>query len=147
MIQLASFTSEDRQQIEDWLISDSSEELKSYKNFSNWFSLLNTTNRWVWIVQENNKTIGFLDLEKIDGIGYFSFYISPEERGKGKSKEILNLVKQKSIELGILSLEAGVNENNIPSQKSLESVGFIQNGKDKDGYLTYTLPIHSSKRI
>lgn len=145
MIQLIPVSAEDINLLQDWLNSDSSEELKSYKNFTTWFSLVNQKNRWTWIAKENKNKIGFIDLEKIDNVGHFSFYIAPTERNKRKSKKLLLSLVQKAEELNLSSLEAGVNKNNFPSQKSLESIGFIQKGVDKDGYFTYFIYLPSYK--
>ena len=146
MIKLIPITVDDKNLLENWLDSDTNEELRSYKDFSAWFKLLNTLNRWGWIIEDNGSKIGFIDLEKnLNNEGYFSFYLSPVERGKGRSKNILLYLIQKAEELNLSLLKAGVNNNNIPSQKSLESIGFVQEGVAKDGYLTYLLPIHSSK--
>jgi len=150
MIQLIPITLEDQNLFSEWFASDSigEKELSSYKNLPFWFKLLIPLKLWGWIVEENKKKIGFIDLEKdSNNIGHFSFYIAPIERNKGKSKNILLSLIKKSKELNILLLEAGVNENNPQSQKSLKSIGFTLKGKDKDGYLVCSLPINSSERI
>lgn len=150
MIELNPIALEDKNLIESWFDSDliGEEELHSYKDFSDWFKLLIPLKRWGWIVEEDKNKIGFLDLEKgLNNIGHFSFYIVQAERDKGKGKKLLISLVQKAEELNLSSLEAGVNEKNVSSQKSLESVGFIQKGIDEDGYLIYSLPLNSSKRI
>jgi RimJ/RimL family protein N-acetyltransferase len=146
MIQLISVTLEDKNLIESWFDNDvaGKKELSLYRDFSSWIKLLTLPNRWGWLVQEAGNKIGFIDLEKDqDNVGHFSFYLAPLERNKGKSKKVLHALIQKAQELGFSSLEAGVSKNNVPSKKSLESVGFAPKGIDNDGYLIYSHLTHS----
>lgn len=130
--------------INQWFTGDvtGQQELNSYTNLESWIKLLTPTNRWGWIVYEKNQAIGFLDLERTaEQTGYFSFYLAPAERGQGKSTAFLQTLIQQAKNYGIQRLEAGVKENNLASQRALETIGFTLNGTDKDNYLRYTLTL------
>ncbi len=142
MIHFVPVSVSDQELITQWFEDDieGQKELSSYTHLASWLKLLNPESRYGWIVYEDDNAIGFTDLEKGPyGVGYFSFYISPDERGKGKGKQLLLTLIEKAKSLEIKQLEAGAEEKNIASQKALSSVGFIQNAKDKDNYLIYTL--------
>jgi len=113
--------------------------LSSYKDFDAFTRLLDLPYRYGWIAYKNNNPIGFVDLEVNDRVGHFSFYLSPEERGHGLSKGLLLKLVNTAQEMSLEKLVAGIEENNIPSQKAVISAGFILSGKDEHDYLLFEL--------
>lgn len=144
MLHLVPISSEHQPLLSNWLAGDvaGNKELSFYNDVSAWIKLLDPNHRWGWIVSDDKKPVGFVDLEKDFLVGHFSFYIAPEERGKGKSKELLNALIQNARNLGIKTLQAGVEGTNISSEKALESSGFVRTKKDKDDYSIYELKIN-----
>ncbi len=137
-------SSTDQSLITQWFTGDSAgqKELGFYMDFDSWFNRPNTTPRFKWIVYKDAKPIGFVDLETYKNeTASFSFYIDPVHRGKGLSKELLRTLIDKAYELGVVELFAGVEESNLISQKALSSVGFIEDGRDKDNYLIFKMKL------
>lgn len=125
--------------ISNWLNSDD-EGLKRIDFFINpekWLSLVDNKSRYGWVAYQDKEPIGFIDLENIGGVGWFSFYISPSNRGKNLSTDLLASLEAKAKDLGFTELMAGVEEDNLPSCAALEKVGFKVNEKDKDELLVY----------
>jgi RimJ/RimL family protein N-acetyltransferase len=144
MIHLVPVSISDQELMTKWFEDDieGQKELSSYTDLASWLKLLTPESRYAWIVYEDDNAIGFTDLEKGSfGVGYFSFYISPDKRGKGKGKQLLLTLIEKAKSMQFKQLEAGAEEKNIASQKALTSVGFALNGKDKDDYLLYKLSL------
>jgi RimJ/RimL family protein N-acetyltransferase len=144
MLHLVPLSPEQQSIITTWFADDpaGNKELVSYKDVSGWLTLLNPLQRWGWIAYQGIDAIGFVDLEKdSSGVGHFTFYIAPDERGKGKSKELLLALVAEAQKLHIRSLQAGVDEDNLASQKSLESFGFVFTGTGEDNDRIYQLEI------
>jgi [ribosomal protein S5]-alanine N-acetyltransferase len=64
------------------------------------------------------------------------YALKPHFWGKGYMKEVLFEVLRFGLDqLGLHSLEANVNPENIASVRLLESVGFLKEGHFKENYL------------
>jgi RimJ/RimL family protein N-acetyltransferase len=113
--------------------------LSSYVK-DNFVHLIDFKKRYLWIVSEAAISIGFFDFE-IENInkGYFSFYLSPEYRGRGLGTillhEALNLSEIRLVKV----FEGGVEKDNFSSIRTLEKIGFKYIETDEDGMLMYQL--------
>ena len=143
MLHFNKFETQDKELIDTWFKSDElgMKFLSSYIT-DNFLHLIDFKKRYLWIVLNEDLPIGFFDLEiETKEKGYFSFYISPDYRGKGIGfnllKEALKLPEPMSVKM----LEGGVEKDNLSSIKTLEKAGFKYVETDEDGMLMYQLSI------
>ena len=82
-------------------------------------------------IDENNNLIGHLfiripDSEKKEIVRFGFVIISPEKRGAGNGKKMLELaIEYAKINLKATKVTLGVFENNPKAQKCYESLGFV----------------------
>lgn len=95
----------------------------------------NDEHRVLELVEVGDKYIGFFDLDIVSGC--FSFYVEPNSRGRGYAKEIVEKVIAAGQGMGLTKLRAGVEKDNLVSQKVLERAGFIKILSDEDGILNF----------
>ena len=113
--------------LEEWFSNDSTgkQHLDSYSNPAKWFQLLEKPSRYGYIVMDDEKEIGFIDLELLDAeTGAFSIYIAPRFRGLGMCKEVLSELVEIAKSLRLKRITAGVTPQNIHSMKCLQKYGF-----------------------
>lgn len=143
MLHFKKLETQDKALIDTWFKSDElGMRLLSSYSADNFLHLIDFQKRYLWIVVSDNLPIGFFDFEiETKEKGHFSFYISPEYRGKGVGfillKEALKLPEIMSVEI----LEGGVEKDNLFSIKTLEKGGFKYVETDEDGILMYQLSI------
>lgn len=95
-----------------------------------WFNQHNTTNRPLWLVKNNNETVGWVSFQSFYGrpaynaTAEISIYLHEHHRQKGYGKHILNYCINKAPELGINTLLGFIFEHNQPSLKLFTSLGF-----------------------
>lgn len=98
----------------------------------NWFNNHNPSKRPLFIVQDNEKIIGWVSLESFYGRPAYnqtaevSIYLDETLRGKGYGKEILKNIIDQCTSLGIKSLLGYIFAHNEPSLKLFKSFGFEQ---------------------
>ena len=88
----------------------------------------------------DNKIIGAIWLEIIDGIGYIGIMVNPDEQNKGHGTKILSLFLQqinKIIKRDIKQIHYDVDPKNIASRRCCEKCGFEFAEKDEDGFMNY----------
>ncbi len=143
MLHFKKFETQDKVLIDTWFKSDElgMRFLSSYIT-DNFLHLIDFRKRYLWVVTNNNLPIGFFDFEiETEERGYFSFYISPEYRGKGVGFDLLKEALKLPETVSVKILEGGVEKDNLPSIKTLEKAGFKYVETDEDGMLTYQLSI------
>jgi RimJ/RimL family protein N-acetyltransferase len=143
MLTFTKFKSEDKKLFEDWLATDP-EGMKFMGSYAkdDFAHLIDFLKRYLWVVSESEKQIGFFDFERESSeIGYPAFYVRPEFRGRGIGliilKEAIDMPELKTVSL----LEAGVEAENSASIKTLEKAGFKYAYTDEDGMLMYQLSL------
>jgi RimJ/RimL family protein N-acetyltransferase len=142
MINLIKFRKADSSKIENWLQDDKigMEFLSTYAKTDDYIDLIDFSKRYLWIINDDkdNSDIGFFDFEfESSEVGYIVFYIEPNHRGQGLGLEILNKALILSELRQCKKIEAGVENNNTASIKTLERAGFNYSYTDEDGMLMY----------
>jgi L-amino acid N-acyltransferase YncA len=96
----------------------------------NWFNEHTPTKRPLWIVEQDNQTIGWISFQSFygrpayDSTAEISIYLHPSFRGKGLGKQILEYVIHNSSALGIKTLLGYIFAHNEPSLKLFRKFGF-----------------------
>jgi [ribosomal protein S5]-alanine N-acetyltransferase len=102
---------------------------------------VDTAHYWFILFKNENKVIGSFGIHDIDWRkkdGELSYGISPEYWGKGIFQEILQIVLEFLYKIrGFHRLIATTREDNYPSIKGLEKIGFIKEATLRDYYLSY----------
>ena len=127
--------------IKEWFVNDSEgiKYLSSYSEPANWLKLIDNKYRFGWILIVDSSEIGLLDLEiSSNKIGYFSILISRDYRNKGYAQKALEKLFMESKRLGVITLEAGCEQDNIAIQNTLTSKGFKIIGHDKDDFIRFS---------
>ena len=75
--------------------------------------------------------IGGIHLERDNDILYLSIFIASEYRQKGYARECIGYIIEKLTE-GINFIKVSIEEENIPSIKLFESLGFVFTGQEKE---------------
>lgn len=105
-------------------------ELISYDTHCKWLETkLQSQNCQMYVCMENDKAIGQIRVDYIDGKGEISYTVAPEYRGKGYGKKIIELLEEKEATKKIV-LFGIVKSNNVASQKCFEKLGY---NKENDG--------------
>ncbi len=88
------------------------------------------------IIEHDEKPIGYIRIDFIDHSKHFAWlrFALGEERGYGYSKEALQLYIEDLFSRSCMRIEGEVYEHNIPSQKILESSGFIREGIKRNAH-------------
>src|SRR3989344_6997834 len=98
------------------------------KDLIDWLDFLSKANNKCFVIIEKNKSniIGMIWIENINkNQGEIGFWISKKFQGKGYMKQAGNLIiKYGKEKLGMKKLKALTINQNIASQKTLESLGF-----------------------
>ena len=77
-----------------------------------------------YFVRENDTNLGFFAFYPREGALYLSkLYLYKEQRGKGYSRQILEMLKAQAKELDLNRIELNVNKNN-PTKHIYERLGF-----------------------
>ena len=135
--------------IKEWLREDDEGEkrLGSYNDPQKWLDLIDFEKRFGWIFFEDNVPIGFVDMEVVDRrIGHIASYISPNMRKRGYCKIIHELLFQEVGDMNLEMLVGSVEEDNVISRKCMDSLHFVEDGKDKDGLVVYKLKIEKASK-
>lgn len=98
----------------------------------NWFSNHNASKRPLYVIEVNNKIIGWVSLESFYGRPAYnqtaevSIYLDESARGKGYGKEILKHIIDQAPAFGVKSLLGYIFAHNEPSLKLFKNFGFEQ---------------------
>ena len=85
-----------------------------------------------YFVREDEKDLGFFAFYPKEDCLYLSkLYLYKDQRGKGFSRQILEMLKTQAKELGLNRIELNVNRNN-PSVKIYEKLGFTVAREEKN---------------
>ncbi len=99
-----------------------------------WFHQHNPTTRPLWMVENNNKLVGWVSFQDFygrpaySGSAEISIYLSPDERGKGYGQLVLQHAINASPAFGIHTLLGFIFAHNLPSISLFERNGFVQWG-------------------
>ena len=106
-----------------------------YAQPENWLKLVDNKNRFALAVTQEDKMIGFADVE-LEGKDRASiaFGLDPHERGKGLGRQLVSLLEDFAREHGTKTLVAGVENTNTACTQLLEASGF--SATHNDGELT-----------
>jgi phosphinothricin acetyltransferase len=103
-----------------------------------WFNAHHQFTRPLWIVEENNNTIGWVSYTNFygrpayDGTAEISIYLDPNARGKGYGKNILQHCIKQAPSLQIHTLLGFIFSHNEPSIRLFKNAGFEEWGLLKD---------------
>jgi L-amino acid N-acyltransferase YncA len=95
-----------------------------------WFKEHTSTKRPLWIVEQDNKIMGWVSFQSFygrpayDATAEVSIYLHASVRGKGLGKQILEHVIHESKALGIKTLLGYIFAHNQPSLKLFRNFGF-----------------------
>ncbi|KGE13319.1 GNAT family N-acetyltransferase [Sphingobacterium deserti] len=116
------------------LVTADTEEV-SLESRESWFAAHNPEQRPLWIVEnENKETVGWVSFQSFygrpayNGTVEISIYLSPEMRGLGYGKQILNDSIGRAPQLGIKTLLAFIFAHNEPSLQLFYKTGFTDWG-------------------
>lgn len=104
----------------------------SVESKMSWFNNHNASKRPLYVVLDNDKTIGWVSLESFYGRPAYnqtaevSIYLDESARGKGYGKEILKHIIKQAPSFGIKSLLGYIFAHNEPSLKLFKNFGFEQ---------------------
>lgn len=103
----------------------------SVESRQKWFDEHNTTNRPLWIVENNsNQIIGWVSFQSFygrpayDATVEISIYLDETQRGKGLGKQILQYCLDKSPNFGVKTLLGFIFSHNEPSLRLFRYFGF-----------------------
>jgi L-amino acid N-acyltransferase YncA len=96
-----------------------------------WFHEHNSTNRPLWVIEDDNKEIiGWVSFQSFYGrpayaaTAEISIYFDPSQRGKGIGKEVLQYSIDQAKHFGIKTLLGFIFAHNEPSLKLFKQLGF-----------------------
>lgn len=98
----------------------------------NWFQEHSTDKRPLWIMEEDNKIIGWVSFQSFygrpayDNTAEISIYLDKDARGKGLGKKVLEHAIDYCKELKIKTLLGFIFAHNEPSLKLFKGFGFEQ---------------------
>jgi len=103
----------------------------SVESKQKWFDEHNTTNRPLWVIQNNSdQIIGWVSFQSFygrpayDNTVEISIYFDEIQRGKGLGKQVLQYCLDKSPEFGVKTLLAFIFSHNEPSLRLFLHFGF-----------------------
>jgi predicted acetyltransferase len=140
MLNFVPLTEKYLDEISSWFKNDEavSRYIESYKRPEELFKLaLNNANRYCWIAKLNSELIGIIELEIKGQTGFIAFAVKPKARGFGMSKEMLTILEKQPEVAKLNLLKASVEDENIASQKTLVSSGYVTDGTDKDNLIVF----------
>ena len=127
---------EDEDVLKQWLASDpqSKKFIVEYGDVPAWLKLLRDDERLGFILRSDDIDVGFIDLEKNEHIGYFTFFVAPQFRGLGLGVKLLNGMELLLRQFNITVAEGYFEPENIASRNTLARAGFdLADEVDKDG--------------
>lgn len=89
------------------------------------------------IILKDNQPIGYVRIDFMDSLYEMAWlrFALGSDRGKGFAKQALQIYFKTLFKKGVKRLEGEVYAYNIPSQKLLESIGFIREGVKREAHL------------
>lgn len=103
----------------------------SVESRQKWFDEHNTTNRPLWVIENNsNQIIGWVSFQSFygrpayDATVEISIYLDETQRGKGIGKQVLQYCLDKSPNFGVKTLLGFIFAHNEPSLKLFRYFGF-----------------------
>lgn len=103
----------------------------SVESRQKWFDEHNTTNRPLWVIENNaNQIIGWVSFQSFygrpayDATVEISIYLDETQRGKGLGKQVLRYCLDKSPNFGVKTLLGFIFSHNEPSLKLFRHFGF-----------------------
>lgn len=128
-------TSNDVKMIYEWANDDETRKNSfnqskiEYDTHVKWFTnLLNSSNRILYIFQDDNEPIGQVRLDIYDNKAEISYTISPSHRGKKYGEKMIKLLPDKVREdfPQITELFAEVKPENTPSNRIFSKEGYTE---------------------
>ncbi|HEY5826372.1 MAG TPA: GNAT family N-acetyltransferase [Cyclobacteriaceae bacterium] len=98
----------------------------------NWFHEHSENKRPLWIMEKDNKIIGWVSFQSFygrpayDNTAEISIYLDKAARGKGLGKEVLKYVMERCEKYKIKTLLGFIFAHNEPSLRLFKSFGFEQ---------------------
>lgn len=135
-------TPDDSELIRSWFADDEegNRRLEFYAQPELWFSLFGPT-RHGWFVIDRDHPVGFIDMEINGEAGYIAYYVAPEYRGLGHGNRTLLLMLDQARQIGLASLEGGVDPDNAASIAALKRAGFEIGPLDEEDMLPVTISL------
>lgn len=103
----------------------------SVESRQKWFDEHNTTNRPLWVIEDNtNQIIGWVSFQSFygrpayDATVEISIYFNETHRGKKLGKQVLQYCLDKSPNFGVKTLLGFIFSHNEPSLKLFQHFGF-----------------------
>lgn len=127
-LRFEEFTFKDMPELQSWFAQPNAENkfINDYADVETWLELIESSDkRFGYMIYQDLQPIAFLDLELYDDhSASIAFGVKPELRGKGLGKKIIQEVMNLPSLKTITQIHAGVEPDNIASQKVLLSNGF-----------------------
>ena len=128
----------------DWGEFSSADEFRKY--FKDYIE--NNSNDHTWFIYEkdSNIIIGYVNINlesqtKCEGVG---IYLAENFKHKGYGTQVMQTILEYLKSIGVKEVEYCCNENNIPSQKLAQKLGFklVQPRKTQKGSIVYDYAIN-----
>lgn len=94
-----------------------------------------STNRFGYYqIVEDGVVIGGIGFHSppLDGVVEIGYGVVPAARGRGVAKRALGLIIELAMSAGVSSVVGRTSEDNVASQRVMESAGMVQTGRDPD---------------
>jgi RimJ/RimL family protein N-acetyltransferase len=101
-------------------------------------SAINNEHQEYVVIETDDKPIGYIRIDWMDMNKEFAWlrFALGEDRGKGYAKKALQLYIKELFGAKCKRIEGEVYQYNIPSQKVLESIGFVLEGVKRKAHYT-----------
>lgn len=111
-----------------------------------WDIMQKDSNRKCWLAIHEGLIIGYVDFEihDDDKSAWIGLAVSPELRGKGFGKKILQQFLSQPFVKEYAEIKAGIEPDNIASVKCFAGVGFkpVSEELDEEGVMDFSYKIH-----
>lgn len=140
-IEFREVTVTDIDELKSWFTRSSpgNRFINDYADVDAWLKLISDDpyNRFGYLIYRDSQPVAFLDLElNNDNSASIAFGVKPELRGQGLGKMIINEVTALSNLQGIKKIHAGVEPENVASQRVLQANGFVRMSEE-DGIIEF----------
>ena len=102
----------------------------SVESRQKWFEEHNPTKRPLWMIENKSEIIGWVSFQSFygrpayDATVEISIYLSPDQRGKGLGKLVLQYSLDHAPEFGVRTILGFIFSHNEPSLKLFRNFGF-----------------------
>lgn len=102
-------------------------KLVEWEEHCAWFaSVMQRDDVEIFILETDDMPLGRVRLDLEDEYGVISYSIAREYRGRQLGREILTLVEEKALQMGLKELRAVVQRYNLPSRKLFLQLGYTE---------------------